>query len=381
MEKIRILHILDELNTGGAERIVFSYFQNIDRSKFQWDFVITRYEDPTKRGLLEKNVEEMGGKIYRVHRKRENYIANIKDVDNIIKDGHYDIVHSHLDELSAFYLASAKKYKVPVRICHSHLAGAERGKGVELICKLIKPLLNYSVTDRFACGNDAAIALWGEKTFKRGQVSIVHNAINTEKFKFSQEIRNQVRSKLDIQENVKALGFVGRLSYQKNPEYVIAVFNAYHQLNPDAVLLMIGDGEKFWELQNQTKKYGLSGSVRFLGRRDDINELMMGMDLFLLPSRYEGLPIVMVEAQCSGLACLVSSSITREIKIQDNVKYKSLGDGCSSWASEAEKLLSEATNRSESYKSIINAGYNISTEANKLEHKYIELIRNKGISK
>lgn len=381
MRKIRVLHILDELNTGGAERIVFSYFQNIDRSKFQWDFIITRYKDPTKRGLLENSVEEMGGKIYRIHRKRENYIANIKDVDNIIKKGHYDIIHSHLDELSAFYLVSAKKYKVPVRICHSHLAGAERGKGVELICKLIKPLLNYSVTDRFACGNDAAIALWGEKAFRRGQVSIMHNAINPEKFKFSQAIRIQVRNKLDIQENVRVLGFVGRLSYQKNPEYVIDVFNEYHQLNSNSVLLMIGEGEKFQDLQNQTKKYGLSENVRFLGRRDDINELMIGMDLFLLPSRFEGLPIVMVEAQCSGLPCLVSSNITREIKIQDNVKYKPLGDSCSSWATEAEKLLSKAMNRADSYKSIVDAGYNISVEAKKLENKYIELIRNKGISK
>lgn len=373
MEKrIRVLHILDELNTGGAEKIVVSYFQHIDRSKFQWDFVITRYADPNKRGLLEDTVEKLGGHIYRVHRKRENYRANIKDVDEIIKNGHYDIVHSHLDELSTFYLLSAKRYGVPVRICHSHLAGASRGRAVEALCKILKPILNKTVTDRFACGTDAAIALWGKKAVEQNRVYIMRNAIETDQFAFDPEVRQSMRSSFGITNEI-VLGTVGRLSYQKNSEFNIEIFNAYHKLNPKSILLIIGEGELKNEMEKLSEAYGIEDSIKFLGRRNDVNKLMMAMDAFLLPSRYEGLPIVLVEAQCCGLNCLVANNVTKEIKLSEDVVYLPLESGPRIWA---KNLLGMVSNdRTIGKKEVEQAGYKLENCADKVQEYYIKRLR------
>lgn len=261
--KIRVLHILDELNTGGAEHIVVSYFKYIDRTKFQWDFIITKYADPSKRGLLEETVERLGGKIFRVTRKKESYLRNIKETALVIKNGHYDIVHSHLDELSAPYLMSAKRYNVPVRICHSHLAGADRGKGVEVLCRIYKPLLKYCVTSKFACGINAGIALWGKKDVQSGSVYIMHNAIETSDFKFSNDVSRLKRVQLGISKEV-VFGSVGRFAYQKNPEFVIDIFNEYHNENPNSVLLMVGEGELLGTIKERIREYKLENAVKLL---------------------------------------------------------------------------------------------------------------------
>lgn len=382
MKKIRVLHILDELNTGGAERIVVSYFLNIDRDKFQWDFIITKYEDSQKKGILEETVETYGGHIYRVTRKRENYFKNIREIDRIIKLGNYDIVHSHLDELSAFYLASAKRYKVPVRICHSHLSGSKRGLYIEILCKILRPLMFICSTDKFACGKDAGIALWGKKYVENHDVYIMKNAINVDKFKFNGETRAIKRKELGIEHGL-LVGSVGRLSYQKNSSFLIPIFRDIIKFIPEAELVIVGEGELELEIRRLVQIYGLENRVHLLGARTDVNELMMAMDIFLLPSRFEGLPIVLVEAQCSGLCCLISDSITKEIKINDNVIYCSLKQNSEQWALEATKLFQKNsfnTNRKDSYINIKNNGFEIKSAAYQLEKYYINALE-KGKSR
>ncbi len=373
MKKIRVLHILDELNTGGAERIVFTYFQNIDHSKFQWDFVITRYADQTKKGMLEDMVESLGGRIFRVHRKRENYYKHIIDIDRIIREGNYDIVHSHLDELSAFYLKSAKKYGVKTRICHSHLSGAKRGKCVEIVCALLKPVMNTYTTDKFACGVAAARSLWGEKALDSGSVYIMKNAIDTKDFTFNQLNRKKIRDYLSCKTNTVLLGFVGRLSNQKNPEYVIEIFNCYHKLNPNSLLVLVGEGEKKDRLMRMVAEYGISDSVSFMGRRNDISQIMMGLDVFLLPSRFEGLPIVMVEAQSTGLECFVSDKITKEVSINENIHYLSIDVDPEIWTEEIMKK-SITIDRTKAYNEVVKQGYEIRMAANSLSDYYIKAV-------
>ena len=243
LKKLRALHILDELNTGGAEKIVVSYFCNIDREKQEWEFIITEYDDKHKRGLLEDLVQEFGGKIYRVPRKRKNYLANVKAVDRIIKHGKFDIVHSHLDELSALYLLSAKRYGVPVRICHSHLSGADRGLCVELLCKLLKPILNKVTTDMFACGRDAAISLWGKENVLNQRVYILNNAIDTAQFSYSESIRKQKRAELGLGTET-VYGTVGRMSYQKNSEFIVQIYNQIRNHKKNCKFLFVGVGER-----------------------------------------------------------------------------------------------------------------------------------------
>ena len=330
---------------------------------------MTRYADSNKKGILEDKIEAMGGRIYRVHRKRENYLKNINDIDKIIKNGNYDIVHSHLDELSTFYLLSAKKYNVPVRICHSHLAGTDRGKGVEILCKLLKPIMRYVTTDKFACGIDAGIALWGETEVKTGQVHIMTNAIDTIRFRFNIETRKLKRDELNINESTLVLGSVGRLSYQKNSDFIIDIFNDYHKMNCDSMLLLVGVGDLIDEVNRKIDKYNLHNFVKLIGSRDDVNELLMAMDIFLLPSRFEGLPIVLVEAQCSGLPCLVSDSVTKEIKLSEKVKYISLEEDSTAWASyiNDNQIFDE---RNTAYNRVVNDGYDICSASKNLENYY-----------
>ena len=373
MKKIRVLHILDELNTGGAERIVVSYFQNIDRDRFQWDFIITRYADPNKKGLLEPIVEELGGKIYRVTRKRKNYIKNITETAKIIKNGNYDIVHSHLDELSAYYLSAAKKAGVPVRICHSHLAGADRGKAVELLCRYLKPKLEKTVTDRFACGIEAGKALWGAEAVADGNVHIMRNAIRTDKFYFNQAIRERVRTNLGIADRF-VIGTVGRLSYQKNSTFLIEIMKELHKMQSTAILLIVGEGDQRTAMEDLVSRYELQDNVVFLGGRNDVNEIMMGLDAFLLPSRFEGLPIVLIEAQCTGLPCLVSDRVTREVKVNGNVRYLPIDNAEKLWAEESI-IVSQKDKRENAVSQIKEAGYEITTAAKDLEIYYSEALR------
>lgn len=372
--RIRVLHILDELNTGGAERIVFSYFQHIDRDKFQWDFVITRYEDPKKKGILEDKIESLGGVIYRVHRKRENYLKNIKDVDEIIKNGNYQIVHSHLDELSSLYLLSAKRYHVPVRIAHSHLAGANRGFAVEALCLFLKPILKACVTSKFSCGRDAGICLWGAKDLNNKKIYIMHNAIDTSRFNYDNDLRIRKRAELKVEDYI-VFGTVGRMSYQKNSEFIVQIFKEIHSINQKTKLIFVGTGENEFSVKALVKDFSLQDNIIFLDSRDDVNELMMAMDVFLLPSRFEGLPIVLVEAQCTGLQCFVSNSVTDEIRINPNVHYYGLEHSAKEWA---KYILSIKDDYDRSYgnNSIKHAGYRIEEEAKKLENYYIQELKN-----
>lgn len=374
MKKIKVLHILDELNTGGAERIVYTYFKHFNKNQFQWDFVVTRYADTSKKGILEKKIESIGGKIYKVHRKRENYLRNILDIDYIIKNGQYDIVHSHLDELSAIYLLSAKIHKVPVRICHSHLAGTDRGFLVELLCKFFRLLLKHVITNKFACGNDAAKSLWGNNAIKDGSVYIMKNAIETDLFKFDVTIRNAKRNELNIREDCFVIGSIGRLSYQKNSDFIVDIFSEFHKKNQNSILLLVGVGDFLDLIEKKIKSYNLEGSVKLLGNRSDVNEIMMAMDLFILPSRFEGLPIVIVEAQCSGLPCIISDTITKEVSFSNNIRYLSLANTAKEWA---EKILIQdiQVNRNLCSDTIKSVGYDINEASIDLQDYYKKILR------
>lgn len=371
--KIRVLHILDELNTGGAETIVSNYFKYVDKEQFQWDFVITRRENQNERGALENFIEENGGVIYRIPRKRENYLANIMAVYKILDHNDYDIVHSHLDELSTFYLLSAMIKRVPVRICHSHLAGADRGKNVELLCKFLKPIMKFVVTDKFSCGIEAGKALWGSNAIKSNEVYVMNNAIEINKFVYDEKIALKKKKELNVY-GKKILGSVGRLTYQKNSEFIVEIFSEYHKMNPDSVLMLIGVGEREKNVKKLVDSLKLGDSIFFLGARNDVNELMMMMDYFILPSRFEGLPIVMIEAQCTGLTCFISDKITKEVYINRNVIYKSISDSPYSWAEQIFQYTDDF-DRKAGKKAIIENGYDILTESKKLQSYYIDLIK------
>ena len=229
------------------------------------------------------------------------------------------------------------------------------------------------MTDRFACGIEAGKALWGDEAVANGNVHIMPNAIRTDKFFFNQAIRERVRTNLGIADRF-AIGTVGRLSYQKNSIFLIEIMKELHKMQPATVLLVVGEGDQRTAMEDLISRYNLQENVFFLGGRNDVNEIMMGLDVFLLPSRFEGLPIVLVEAQCTGLPCLVSDRVTREIKVNENVKYLPIDNAEKLWAEESI-MVSQKENRENAMSQIQEAGYEITTASKDLEMYYSEALR------
>lgn len=312
-QPIRVAHIIGKMVGGGVESFIMNYYRNIDRNKIQFDFII----DSDSKVVPRKEIENLGGRIIEIP-PYQKVFSYIKELKKVFKDNNYKIVHSHLNTLSVFPLYCAYSAKVPVRIAHSHSTTNKKEWKKNIIKNILKPFSKVFATDYFSCSEHAARWLFGNKTFEQGKVSIIHNAIDVDKFRYNEEIRNKIRKELQI-ENKFVLGHVGRFVQQKNHDFLIDIFSEVYKENKNAVLLLIGDGPLEEKIKEKVNKLNLKDSVYFLGIKENVNEIMQAMDVFVFPSLYEGLGIVLVEAQCSGLPCVVSEEVPKEALILDNI--------------------------------------------------------------
>lgn len=355
---IRILHVLKELDAGGVERMLSNYYAHVNKEEYRFDFMV--FSD--HKGMIEKTIPN--STIYHVTPKEVDAKRHIKETNQVIKEGHYDIVHTHIDKMAVVPLISAKWHKVPGRFAHSHMAVK---KGIQE--KLTYPIIKALATDLCACGIDAGTIRFGEKTFEANKVTVINNAIDIPKFSFQQSIREKVRNELQLANDETALCCVARFDYQKNHEYLLKVFKEYKELNPNAKLFLMGTGELEQEVRAQIAESDIK-DVIFMGTRDDVNEILQGMDVFLLTSRYEGLPVVLVEAQCTGIECFVSDKITKEIKKTEGIYYLDIEQNPANWAKAISEKVNLKKDRSGAYKEIEAGGYSIVKESKKLESIY-----------
>ena len=263
-------------------------------------------------------------------------------------------------------LKMAKKYGINVRIAHSHNIGFQsKNKMKILIGDLFKKPLKKYATHYFACSKLAGKWLFGES-----DVKIIHNAVDYQKFQFNQARRDELRKELGL-ENKLIIGNVGRFTNQKNHTFLVDIFQEIHKQNENAVLMLVGIGEKEQEIRDKVETLGLTDCVKFMGFCNNTNELFWCMDVFLLPSLYEGLPIVGVEAQCTGLPCFMSKDvITDEVKIAQNVTFVELEKSPKEWA---EIILNSDLSRRDTYEELKNAGYFIEQTVEELERFYREV--------
>ena len=360
---MRIAQIMGKMNNGGVEAVIMNYYRNIDRSKVQFDFIV----DSDSTFVPRDEIESLGGRIYVIppYQKIGKYISALV---KLFKQNKYQIVHSNINTLSVFPLFAAKKAGVPVRIAHN-LSTAAKGETKKNILKyILRPFSKVFATHYVACSEYAGEWLFGKKAMKSGKVTIFNNAIDLNKFKFDEKVRNEVRKELGIEDKF-VIGHVGRLCFQKNQEFLIDVFEEVHRRNPNSVLLLIGDGEDKEKIENRIK--GMSG-VFLLGNRTDVYRLYQAMDVFVLPSKYEGLPVVGIETQALGLPCILSDRITSETKISTNVCFLSIDKGVNIWADEI--LKHKNNNRKKTADDIRENGFDISQQGNKLVDYYFELI-------
>lgn len=363
-EPIRIAHIIGKWLGGGVESVVMNYYRNIDKNKIQFDFICD--EDSTD--IPYKEIEELGGKVILIPPYQKVFKYH-KELKKVLMNGNYKIVHSHINTLSVFSLWAAKSAKVPVRIAHSHSTTNKKEWKKNLIKNILKPFSKLFATDYFACTEHAGVWMFGEKEYDN--IYILNNAIDINKFKFNKEIRNQKRNELKIKDDTYVIGHIGRFVKQKNHELIIDVFNEIHKENKNTMLLLVGQGPLQEAMKQKVKDLKLTKFVKFLGQRNDVNELYQAFDEFFFPSLYEGLGMVAIEAQASGLPCVASTEVPGIARVSENMEFLELEDTIGTWKNTILEQLK--LKRQNNIKNIKQAGYDIKTEVKKLEEKYIEL--------
>ena len=362
-EPIRVLPVITHMNRGGLETMLMNYYRKIDKEQVQFDFLTHR----DYQGDYFEEIQELGGIVY--HLPRLNPFSSVyKRILGEFFDAHpeYKVIHVHQDCLSGVILKVAKEHGIPVRIAHSHSASQDKDMKYP-IKVLFRPMITRYATDLMACGEDA-----GSWMFCGAKFQVLNNAIDTNAYAYNQEKRQQQRLKWGIQDGVTVYGHVGRFSPPKNHVFLIDIFNEIVKKDSNSVLLLVGNDteEKAPEIKEKVKILGLADKVIFTGLRADVSNLLLVMDVFVFPSNYEGLPVTLIEAQASGLPCLISDKVSIECKKTDLVQQISLSEGTETWAEKAIKA--SKTERRNTVEEIKRAGFDIGANAECLQNFYLE---------
>lgn len=373
---LRVLVLDTVMDRGGAETMMMNYLRHFDRSKVIYDFLVNR----DYRAAYEDEIEALGGRIYRMCPMYPQYFRRYKrELRNFLEQHtEYRIIHSNLEERSYFPLRIAAEKGIPVRIAHAH----NRPVGFNLksiFREYFRMRLPKYVTHMFACGTEAGEWLYGEKN--RDRVIQQRNAIDTSAYRYDAAIATQVREEFGVTDSgTFVLGHVGRFFPQKNHTFLIDIFAEVHKRHPNSVLWLVGGGELNDTLKNQIKAkvddLGLSDAVEFLGVRGDVNRLLQGMDSFILPSLYEGLPVTMIEAQASGLPCTISDRVPEQCDVTGNVQIIGLNATPAEWAKRILDQHAEyaETNRTEGSDKVTKAGFDIKANAEWLQRFYVDAL-------
>ena len=368
-QPIRVAQIMGKWIGGGVESVVMNYYRHIDRSKIQFDFIC----DDDSTDIPYEEIEKLGGKVILIppYQKVFKYHNALKKV---LKDGNYKIVHSHINTLSVFSLFAAKCAGVPVRIAHSHSTTSKKEKKRNLLKQILRPFSKTFATDYMCCSELAGRWLFGNKEYDKGNVYLLNNAIDLDKFKYDEKVRKEKRKELNISDDTLVIGHVGRFVKTKNHRFLVDIFDEIHKEKKNSILLLAGQGPLMDEIKEKVKNLRLEDNVRFLGQKNDINELYQAFDVFILPSLYEGLPVVGVEAQATGLLCIFSDDVTKETKVLECTQFMSLKQSAKQWSN---SILNKMKNfeRQNKMVELSKKNFNIIEEAQKLNLRYIELYR------
>lgn len=372
MKESKVLFFVDRMRVGGIQMLLVDLFRHFDSQKVQCELLLL---DDGEQYDLEKQVRTMKIPVHKLEhiwvRKPEDYLAYCRAVNQFFRTHHdYAAVHMNSGPKNYFVLKYAKRYGIPVRIAHSHNTGYQtKSKAQILLGDLFKYPLRHAANVYLACSDLAGRWMFGERMMQHGLVTVLPNGIDLQKFRFAPQIREKVRAELGVTENQLVIGNVGRFTVQKNHTFLIDIFAEVKKRRPDAVLILAGVGELQEQIRQKVKQFSLNDSVRFLGFRTDVRELVQGMDVFLMPSLYEGFPVTAVEAQASGLPCVFSDTITREAKILDQVAYIPLEASASDWAQKTV-AMAHTVQRETSCSALRAKGYDIRDMAARLAAIY-----------
>lgn len=368
-ETLRIGMYIGKWVGGGVEAVIMNYYRNIDKKKVQFDFLID--EDSTEK-IPQEEIEKLGGRVIIVP-PYQKLVKFHKEFKRVCKENNYKIVHSNANALSVFPLFAAKCAGVPVRIAHSHSTTNKSEWKKNLLKQALKPFSKVFANTYFACTEHAGRWLFGNKTFDEGKVLVVNNGIDVDSYSFNEKIRKEKRKELKLKDTDIVIGHIGRFVKQKNHEFLIDLFNESHKENNNYKLMLIGQGPLKEEMEQKVKDLGIEDSVMFLGQKADANKYYQAMDLFLFPSLYEGLGMVFVEAQSAALPSVASTEVPVIAQVSDRAYFIGLEEPIKVWTDKIKEVINQE--RIVDTKRIKDAGYDIVTEAKKLEQKYIDLTK------
>ena len=368
--RLRVLQVGMTRNLGGIETYLIEQFRHLDKSKIDYDFVNITGEYSI---CYEDEILASGSKIFKVVSRHKNPLLHYWQWFNILlqNKGVYDVIVLNTNSLEyVFPLVLGKIFGIPVRVIHSHNSGFENKQGLarRLLVGMNKKLLAWSANLRFACSQFA-----GQWMFKDNPYHVIYNAIDIHKYDADLIVREETRNALGLHTELTLL-HVGRFSYQKNHSFLLDIFKEVHAIQPDSVLLLVGDtteeSEFLTEVKRKIKEYGLANAVRLLGRRDDVNKIMQAADVLVMPSFFEGLTVVGIEAQASDLPLLLSDTVTKELELLPSTQFISLEAGPTAWA---EAIVnSKQHNRQSRYEELKAAGYDIGNETERVEKLLID---------
>lgn len=330
-DNIRVLHVFGVLNLGGAESRVMDLYRHIDRDKVQFDFVV----HGDKKGFFEEEIAKLGGQVYRLPKFKVYNWKAYKQAWKAFFAAHpgYQAVHGHMTSTASIYLPIARQAGVSLTIAHARNAGVDKGpKG--WITRLIRLPLAKKADVCLTTSALAGEAVFGKKAMKQGKVWILPNAIDTVKFSYRPEVREQMRGQLGVKDSF-VVGHVGRFDYSKNHSFLLDIFAEICKMQPNSRLLMVGEGNGMEEARRKAQELGLSDKTIFAGLQKNVKDYFQAMDCFVFPSFYEGLPGSVLEAQATGLGCIISDAITREVGVTERVEFVSLEKSAAYWAQKA----------------------------------------------
>ena len=366
---IKVLYILDTfMKRSGITSVAINYYDNIDRNKVHIDFMVL----PSSEHSMIEYVQRKGSDVFVMPNITAlgicRYVSYIK---SFFKTHNYDIVHSHFNQVDSIVFPIAKNSGVKHCISHSHNTRYSNSK-IKSIRNWIMCLPLKKQADTWAaCSVLAGTFLYGNDFNVSPKALLINNAIKVEKYRFNPEIRKKKRDELGLKDNQIVLGNVGSLNPQKNQVFLLQIFADLLKLDDgkDYILLIVSDGPLKNKLIEESKRLEIADRVKFLGRRDDVNQLFQAMDVFLLPSLYEGLPVVGIEAQASGLPCLFSNTITKEVEIC-NTTFWAINRGTSDWVNAIKRSLDNK--REDPRMAFLEKGFDINKEAERLAMYYLK---------
>ena len=327
---IRVLQIIRGMNVGGAETFIMNIYRNIDRSKVQFDFLVSRD------GVFDDEIRKLGGIIYKIPYLTDvgqyKYVHNLRSF--FVTHRQYKIIHSHIDQVSGIIIKTAKKCDVPVTISHSHSTSNSNNVIAKIYKKYLQNKINKYSTELCACSEDAAKWLF-KRQYKRAK--IINNGIQLDMYSYNELNRKNIRDILNIPQDCYVVGHVGRFTLAKNHSFLLDVFKEYYKYNKNSILLLIGDGELKDSIINKAKEMGINKQIIMTGNVTNVNEYYSAIDTFVFPSIYEGIPLTLIEAQMNGLPIIASSNVSINTKLSDSIRFYDLNESANNWASQIGK--------------------------------------------